>query len=115
MLVGILTIHVSKRDVQNANERAERAALVSLDNFYTKLFHIHWQAITDRSTYHFNMPPGEYILCAMQKLRPPRDRSLSLQPTAIWWTLLTVDGTQAYSLSLDERNAVSWLGVFQLE
>ncbi|MBP5321120.1 MAG: hypothetical protein J6334_09030 [Kiritimatiellae bacterium] len=108
------TINVSRRDQENARWQAERGAVNALERLFEKRFRYHSYAITDRFTYHFQMPPGDYILCAMQKVQDTRSTAFAGSTTLIWWSRMTFDGQHGCSITLTPENAISWQGVFCL-
>lgn len=107
-------IKTSARDKQNALKGAELSALVFVDKIFTQAFTIRSQAITDKSTYHFQMPPGDYVLCATQKIKDPNAASLAGSITAVWWTTFHFDGEHPISLALTADNAITWRDIFHL-
>ncbi len=107
-------IKTSARDKQNAVKGAELSAMVFLEKLLGQAFTIRSQAITDGSTYHFQMPPGDYLLCATQRVKDPNAPSGIGSVTAVWWTALHFDGERPLSLALTAENAITWRDIFQL-
>ena len=105
-------ISVSQRDKQNALKGAELTAIRYLETLFGKFFRIRSQAFTDGDTYHFAMPPGDYIFCAMQKTKDPEAKGPSQSLTAIWWTAFAFDGERPLALPLTTDNAITWRDVF---
>ncbi len=108
-------VQVSKRDKQNARRGAELSAVNFMETLFRKRFRIRSQAITDGSVYHFGLPPGDYILCAMQKIKDPQAQGMFGSVTAVWWTAFSFDGEHPLSMTLTEDNAVTWREVFVLD
>ena len=108
-------VKTSTRDKQNANKGAELSALTFLDKLFEQHFRIRSQAITDGLTYHFQMPPGDYVLCVMQRVKDPNAASLAGSVTAVWWTAIHADGAHPLSLALTAENAITWREIFQLK
>ena len=108
-------VRTSQRDKQNAIKGAELSAVRFLDTLFGKAFHIRSQAITDGATYHFGMPPGDYILCALQKVKDPHAQGVAGSVTAVWWTAFHFDGEHPLSLSLTAENAITWREIFALD
>ena len=108
------TINVSRRDQENARWQAERGAVHALEQLFEKRFRHRSYAITDRFTYHFQPPPGDYILCAMQKVQDQHSTAFAGSQTLIWWTRMTFDGERACSVTLTPENAITWQGIFCL-
>lgn len=104
----------SSRDKQHALSSADRSAATFLEPLFNRAFTIRSQAITTGSTYHFCMPPGEYLLCAMQKIRDLDASGPASSLTAIWWTRFRFDGERNLALTLTDENAISWRDVFGL-
>jgi hypothetical protein len=107
-------VHTSERDRQNAIKGAERSALAFLEPLFRQAFTIRSQAITDGATYHFQMPAGDYLLCATQKIKDSSSPSVAGSITAVWWTRFQVDGEHPLSLALSAENAISWRDIFKL-
>lgn len=107
-------VQVSQRDKQNARKGAELSAVNFLETLFRRHFRIRSQAITDGSVYHFGMPPGDYVLCAMQKVKDAQAQGLAGSSTALWWTAFSFDGERPLSIILSEKNAIGWRDVFGL-
>ena len=103
-------IKVSPHDKQNSTKSAELSAMAFLDKLFAQAFGIRSQAITDGSTYHFQVPPGDYVLCATQRVKDPNAGSA----TAVWWTVFHFDGEHPLSLALTADNAITWREIFTL-
>mgnify|MGYP001390936518 CR=1 FL=1 len=108
-------VKASSRDKQNVTKGAELSAMVFLDKVLSQHFRIRSQAITDGSTYHFQMPPGDYVLCATQRIKDPRTPSTPGTLTAVWWTPFRFDGEHPLSLNLTADNAISWREIFSFK
>lgn len=108
------TVKRSDRDKESAAKSAEQTAILFLDKLFTQAFTIRSQAITDDLTFHFRLPAGDYVFCAMQRIREPGSRSIVGSATAVWWTALHADGERPLSLSLTADNAIDWRDVFTL-
>jgi len=107
-------VRTSQRDKQNAIKGAELSAIRFLETVFGQAFHIRSQSITDGSTYHFGMPPGDYVFCAMQKVKDPHAQGVAGFATAVWWTSFHFDGEHPLELSLTDKNAITWREVFAL-
>ena len=107
-------VKTSPRDKQNATKGAELSAMGFLDKLVAQFFSIRSQAITEGSTYHFQLPPGDYVLCATQLIKDPAAAPLSGSLTAVWWTAVHCDGEHPLSLSLTSDNAITWREIFAL-
>jgi len=107
-------VQVSKRDKQNAHRGAELSAVNFLETLFRQYFRIRSQAITEGHVYHFGMPPGDYILCAMQKVKDAQTQGAAGSAMAVWWTAFSFDGERPLSIILNEKNAVTWRDVFVL-
>ena len=105
-------IKTSPRDKQNATKGAELSAMGYLDKLFAQSFSIRSQAITEGSTYHFQMPPGDYVLCATQRVKDPNASSQVGSLTAVWWTAFHFDGEHPLSLALTAENAITWREIF---
>ena len=105
-------VSVSQRDKQNATQGAQLTAIRHLETLFGQAFRIRSQAFTDGDTYHFSMPPGDYIFCAMQKVKDPAAKGPAPLQTAIWWTAFTFDGEHPLALTLTPDNAITWSEVF---
>lgn len=105
----------SMRDKQGTLKSAELSAVNFLETLFSRFFNIRSQAITDSTTYHFGMPPGDYIFCALQKVKDPGAQGASGSSTAIWWTAFHFDGESPLALALTAENAITWREVFTLE
>ena len=108
-------VKTSSRDKQNATKGAELSAMVFLEKLFTQCFLIHSQAITDGSTYHFQMQPGDYVLCATQRVKDPSAASQAGSVTAVWWTAFHFDGEHPLSLALTAENAITWREIFTID
>lgn len=108
-------VRTSQRDKQNAVKGAELSAVKYLETLFGQAFRVRSQAITDTSTYHFGMPPGDYVFCAMQKVKDPHAQGVAGLATAIWWTAFHFDGEHPLALSLTAENAITWREVFALD
>ena len=108
-------VRTSQRDKQNAIKGAELSAVRFLETLFGQVFRIRSQAITDGSTYHFGMPAGDYILCALQKVKDPHAQSIAGSTTAVWWTAFHFDGEHPLSLSLAAENAITWREIFAFD
>jgi len=108
-------IKKSARDKQNTIKGAERTAVRFLESLMGQAFRIRSQAITDGNTYHFGMPPGDYVFCAMQKVKDPQAQGVAGYATAIWWTPVHFDGEHPLTLSLSAENAITWREVFSIQ
>ncbi|MDD4101603.1 MAG: hypothetical protein PHU80_03090 [Kiritimatiellae bacterium] len=107
-------VQVSKRDKQNAGKGAELSAVNFMETLFRQHFRIRSQAITEGHVYHFGMPPGDYVLCAMQKVKDAQAPGMAGSATAVWWTTFTFDGERPMAMTLAEENAVTWREVFVL-
>jgi hypothetical protein len=107
-------VRTSERDRQNALKGAERSAMVYLEPLFGQAFTIRSQAITDGNTYHFQMPAGDYLLCATQKIKDPDAGSAAVSRTAVWWTPFHFDGEHPLALTLSAENAINWRDIFKL-
>jgi hypothetical protein len=107
-------IGISQRDKQNAARSAELSAVRFLETLFGQAFRIRSQSITDGNTYQFGMPPGDYIFCALQKIRDPRATGVSGSLTAVWWTPFAFDGEHPRALALTAENAITWRELFTL-
>ena len=127
-LEGVPTIHssatgntftpvvkTSTRDKQNANKGSELSAMTFLDKVFEQSFRIRPQAVADGGAYRFQMPPGNYVLCALQRIKDPNAASLAGSLTAVWWTTFPFDGEHPLSLALTAENAVTWREIFAFE
>lgn len=108
-------VRTSGRDKQNALKGAELSAIHFLETLFRKVFTIHSQAITDGATYHFRMPPGDYLLCVMQRVKDPRAQGIAGSATAVWWTAFPFDGAHPLALTLTAENAITWREIFALD
>ena len=108
-------VKTSARDKQSAVKGAELSAMTFLDTLFAQSFSIRSQAITDGSTHHFQMPPGDYILFAKQRVKDPSATPLSGSVTAVWWTAFHFDGEHPLSLALTADNAITWREIFALD
>ena len=108
-------IRTSGRDKQNAHKGAELSAIVFLDKLFAQAFRIRSQAITDGLTFHFQMPAGDYALCAMQRVKEPNTPVGTGSSTAVWWTTFHFDGEHPLSLALTAENAITWRQIFTLD
>jgi hypothetical protein len=106
-------VGVSQRDKQNAVKGAELSAVRFLETLFGQAFRIRSQAFTDGDTYRFGMPPGDYIFCAMQKVKDPAAKGPAPSLTAIWWTAFTFDGERPLALALTAENAITWREIFK--
>lgn len=107
-------VQVSKRDKQNAHRGAELSAVNFMETLFRQYFRIRSQAITEGSVHHFGMPPGDYVLCAMQKIKQAPEQGAGASATAVWWTTFSFDGERPLSIILNEENAITWREVFVL-
>lgn len=108
-------IKTSSRDKQNATKGAELSAMVFLDKLFAQYFRIRSQALTDGSTYHFQMPPGDYVLCATQRVKDPDAPAMTGTLIAVWWTAFRFDGEHPLSLNFTAENAITWREIFSLK
>ena len=109
-------IKKSARDIQNTRKGAERSAVTFLETLFGQAFHIRPQAITDGSTFHFRMPPGDYLLCVLQKVKDSeaQGQGIAGSVTAVWWTAFQFDGERPLSATLTPDNAITWREIFTL-
>ncbi|MDD4017452.1 MAG: hypothetical protein PHV28_05855 [Kiritimatiellae bacterium] len=107
-------IKKSARDIQNTLKGAERSAVTFLETLFRQAFHIRPQAITDGYTFHFRMPPGDYLLCVLQKVKDPgaQGQGFAGSATAVWWTAFQFDGERPLSATLTPDNAITWREIF---
>lgn len=108
-------IKTSGRDKQNALKGAELSAITFLDALFAQAFRIRAQAITDNLTFHYQMPAGDYVLCAMQRIKDPNAPAGAGSATAVWWTPFHFDGEHPLSLALTAENAITWREVFTFD
>lgn len=109
------TISPSQRDKQNATRGAELSAVRFLETLMQQHFRIRSQAMSGALRWQFAMPPGNYIFCAMQKVKDPQATGGAGLSTAIWWTPFAFDGEYPLALTLTAENAIIWRDVFVLE
>ncbi len=107
-------VQVSKRDKQNAHKSAELSAVNFMETLFRQYFRIRSQAITEGSVHHFGMPPGDYVLCVMQKIKEAPAQGPGAFATAVWWASFSFDGERPLSIMLNEENAITWREVFDL-
>jgi hypothetical protein len=108
-------VKTSARDKQNAYKSAELSAMAFLEPLLAQRFTIRSQAITDGATYHFRMAPGDYVFCAVQRIKDPNAGTFSGSRTAVWWTKFRFDGEHPLSLTLTAENAITWREVFPFD
>lgn len=109
-------VKTSARDKQNAFKGAELSAIAFLEKLFGQAFSIRSQAITDGLTFHFRPPaPGDYALCAMQRIKDPNATSVAGSVTAVWWTTFHFDGERPLAVNLTADNAITWRQVFTLD
>ncbi|HRR32538.1 MAG TPA: hypothetical protein P5026_00410 [Kiritimatiellia bacterium] len=108
------TVSPSQRDKQNAVRGAELSAVRFLETLVQQHFRIRSQAMTGPLSWQFAMPPGDYLFCAMQKIKDPQAKGVTGLATAIWWTPFTFDGEHPLALALTTDNAITWRDVFVL-
>ncbi len=108
------TVSPSQRDKQNATRGAELSAVRFLETLMQQHFRIRSQAMTGPLNWQFAMPPGDYLFCALQKVKDPRASGASGLATVLWWTPLTFDGEHPLTLTLTADNAITWRDVFVL-
>ncbi|HQL49967.1 MAG TPA: hypothetical protein PLR91_02130 [Kiritimatiellia bacterium] len=108
------TVSPSQRDKQNAARGAELSAVRFLETLMQQHFRIRSQAMTGPLSWQFAMPPGDYLFCAMQKVKDPRATGVSGLATVIWWTPFAFDGEHPLALTLTADNAIIWRDVFVL-
>jgi len=107
-------VKTSGRDKQNALKGAELSAVNFLETLFRQAFTIRSQAITEGSTYHFKMPPGNYLLCVLQRVKDPNAQGITGSTTAVWWTAFSFDGDHPLALVLSDENAITWREIFAL-
>lgn len=105
----------SQRDKQNTVKGAELSAILFLETLFQRAFRIRSQSAAGSSLYQFGMPPGDYLFCAMQKVRDPQATGVTASATVIWWTAFTFDGEHPLTLALTAENAITWREVFTFE
>ncbi len=108
-------VSISRRDKQNVIKGAELSAIKFLETLFGQAFRIRQQAVTEGSTYHFGMAPGDYVFCALQKVKDPQAQGVTGSATAVWWTAFRFDGEQPLTLSLSAENAITWREIFTLD
>ena len=108
-------VSTSHRDKQNARKGAELSAVRFLETLFGKFFRIRPQAITSGNTYHFGMPPGDYVFCALQKVKDPHSQGVTGSASAVWWTTFHFDGEHPFDLSLSADNTITWREIFVLD
>jgi hypothetical protein len=108
-------VSTSQRDKQNAVKGAELSAVRFLETLFQQAFRVRSQSASGSSLYRFGMPPGDYVFCAMQKVKDPRAKGVAGSATAVWWTTFTFDGEHPLSLSLTAENAITWREIFTFE
>jgi hypothetical protein len=108
-------VSVSRRDKQNVIKGAELTAIRFLETLFQQQFRIRSQSASGPTAYRFGMPPGDYIFCALQKVKDPEAQGAAASLTAVWWTPFTFDGDHPLSLSLTAENAITWREIFVFE
>lgn len=108
-------VRISGRDRQNVLKGAELSAINFLETLFRQDFMIRSQAIIDGATYHFRMPPGNYLLCVLQRVKGPSAQGFTGSATAVWWTAFSFDGWHPLALTLTADNAITWREIFTLE
>ncbi|HNX34423.1 MAG TPA: hypothetical protein PKM57_07340 [Kiritimatiellia bacterium] len=108
-------VSTSARDKQNASKGAELSAINFLETLFGQAFRIRSQAITEGTTYHFGMPPGDYVFCALQKVKDARTQGITGSATAVWWTTFHFDGEHPLALFLTADNAITWREIFPFD
>ena len=66
-------------------------------------------------SYHFGMPPGDYVFCALQKVKDARTQGITGSATAVWWTTFHFDGEHPLALFLTADNAITWREIFPFD
>ncbi len=105
-------IKKSGRDKENIEYRAEQTAVNYLLRVIRSFFKIRPVSITDTHTYHFTLPPGQYALCILQRVKDRDSKATLGSKTAIWWTPFTIEEGTKKEMVLDESNAISWREIF---
>lgn len=108
-------VSVSQRDKQNAVKGAELSAINFLETLFQRAFRIRSQSASGPLQYRFGMPPGDYVFCALQRVKDPGAKGIAGSRTAVWWTTFTFDGQRPLTLNLTADNAITWREVFKFE
>jgi len=108
-------IKKSARDKETIKRRAEQTAINYLQQVTRTHFKIRSNSITDKYTHHFNLPPGQYVICIEQRVKDEESQANMGSKTAIWWTTFTIEEGVRKEMFLDESNAITWREIFKVE
>ena len=105
----------SERDKENIEHRAEQSAVAQLKRLLASRFTVKTYGMTDRTTHHYKLDDGEYLLCVLQRVNNPDAKAMLGSKWAIWWTRFTVEADKPKALVLNETNAISWREIFEVD
>ncbi|MDD2600396.1 MAG: hypothetical protein PHO37_14435 [Kiritimatiellae bacterium] len=108
-------IRKSARDKANIEHRAEMTAINYLERVTRAHYKIRANSMTGSDTYHFNLPPGQYALCIMQRVKDNDPKAGLGSKTALWWSTFTIEENTKKEMILDESNAITWREIFAVE
>lgn len=103
----------SSRDVDAAEERATRSAAHLLETFMRAPGRRRVAVRADGRFVSASLPPGEYVLGGMARVREGRNRAGAAQGLAVWWTSLALATNTQMRYRLDAANAISWRDIFR--
>lgn len=108
-------IKKSARDKANIEHRAEMTAINYLERVTRTYYRIRANSMTGSNTYHFDLPPGQYALCIMQRVKDTDPKAGLGSKTALWWSTFTIEEGAKKEMILDESNAITWREIFVVE
>ena len=106
-------IKPSLRDREEACRRAEFTAGPMLEQFQKNGMPIKPRQTGTLSYIFPDVPPENYIFCALWRVQ--EHDALTVAPAAVevWWTTFQIGPQEKITLSLNDKNACTWKGVFK--
>ncbi|MFA7173652.1 MAG: hypothetical protein WC340_09595 [Kiritimatiellia bacterium] len=108
-------IKKSARDKANIEHRAELTAINYLERVTRAHYKIRANSMTGSNTYHFTLPPGQYALCIMQRVKDSDPKAGLGSKTALWWSTFTIEENTKKEMILDDSNAITWREIFAVK
>jgi len=103
----------SDRDIENSRKKADMGAKGAFKAFLDSA-RVSTAACGSGQRFAFkNLPPADYVVCALADVRSDPDSRAVPPGVVIWWATLAVRQYQATDLKFDQQSARDWQDLFK--
>ncbi len=103
----------SQRDRENARRSAEASAIQLLERFVRDRMPLELRIAADGAFASPALPPGNYLICGLARVRDATQPNPAPSRFAVWWTECTLEKHDLVTYMLDDDNAIDWNSIFR--